>query len=696
MNSKSIYDKLPREVKNKLLSKINITGTDEFLSWMTNIPDEVLNKHFGVPEKVISQVKKTELYQAFNRRNFQNRFGYNVEPGNELTFGKSNDSDKVRAEIIDKVPSKASLAHRYNGVQDQGNIGSCVGFGIEGSLRSAFDFKFPLSPGFAYKVAKLSESKDYEGTTLNACIKGIQTYGICREGSYPYSSDKMFKKIPARVLREAKGIRLVKYKDHKKSSYNLLEWIIGSLSGLIFDKPLAVAIGALVFKSSWNSEATRKSGKIFEPYEGESPESGHSVTLVGYVFDSSFPGGGYFIFRNSWGSRWAWKATYCPAGYGVMSFRYAVKYIRSAIVGIKLSVRSNREEEGLSKVVKSTNLSDLGLVFTSVDSEKDNKYHKIYCGTTGSGKTTKLKADILSSKEKRYAIIDIHGDISRDDQKFVRKTNAKVWDIIKHGLPYNVLGLSGEIDSSLSEEKIRILKTEWLLGCFKACIPDLGSRQMSMLRDEIEKQVFAYDSLNRKDTQLREVLHSIEKKCSLGGGKGRIAEGLIDQLRPIFKLGILDCNHSYSLYDLINNNQNIIFKCKVPGEMDHVLKLVSVFLVSGIFSVYRFSDIGAKQSGVIVQDEFHLMPKHSVWEKITREGRKFGIELWASSQNIEELNDLLANVGERNIFRVSAGAEAHQVAKLTGWNSKHKKEIVKVLAELKNFEFFDPAQIPHA
>ncbi len=28
---------------------------------------------------------------------------------------------------------------------------------------------------------------------------------------------------------------------------------------------------------------------------------GHSIAFVGFKTDSSFPGGGYLIFRNSWG-----------------------------------------------------------------------------------------------------------------------------------------------------------------------------------------------------------------------------------------------------------------------------------------------------------------------------------------------------------------------------------------------------------
>ncbi len=693
MKAKNFYKKLSERVRDKLLQKMNIANNDEFISLVFNAPKAVITEHFGIPESILSEIKQTVHFESYFQNSYQNRFGYTPEIDDDLTFGRTSDSQAIRSKIIDQVPSKISLCKFYKVVQDQGNVGSCVGFGVEGALRSAIDFKFPMSPGFAYKVAKRVDGNENEGTTLNSCIKGILKYGIPKEELYPYHPDKMFQDIPAKVIREAKNIRLIRYEDQKESDLNLIEWLIGCLSGMLFDMPLAVAIGVLVFRSCWNS--AQRDGKLPEPYPGESPDGGHSVTFVGYNFDSTFPGGGFFIFRNSHGKYWGRDEKWCPAGYGIMSFQHAVRYIKSAVVGVDMSVKNQEKEAIIPDVVKTTSTEEVIPLLASNEKCTESKLHKIYSGITGSGKTTKLKADILASKKKRFAILDVHGDISGDDNTFVQKANAKLWDIIKHGLPYNVLELMGEVDSSLTEEKVRILKTEWLLGCFKACIPDLGSRQLSMLRDEIEQQVFAYHSLNRKDMQLSGILHSIEKKRAMSGSKGRIAESLADQLRPVFKLGLLDCNHSYSLLELLKKNETIIFKCKVPGEMDHVLKLISVFLVSGIFSVYRFSDLGKSQTGVIVQDEFHLMPKHPVWEKITREGRKFGIELWASSQNIEEMKNLLSNVGQRNIFRVASGTEARVVANMLGWDTKHKKEIVKVLAELENYEFFDPVDVPY-
>jgi hypothetical protein len=47
---------------------------------------------------------------------------------------------------------------------------------------------------------------------------------------------------------------------------------------------------------------------------------GHSVDLVGYRKSTGFPGGGYFVIRNSWGADWGDK------GYGYMPFSYVKAY----------------------------------------------------------------------------------------------------------------------------------------------------------------------------------------------------------------------------------------------------------------------------------------------------------------------------------------------------------------------------------
>jgi hypothetical protein len=52
---------------------------------------------------------------------------------------------------------------------------------------------------------------------------------------------------------------------------------------------------------------------------------GHSIDLVGFREDWQFPGGGYFIFRNSFG------ADFGHDGYGFVSFRYIRTFTTAAV-----------------------------------------------------------------------------------------------------------------------------------------------------------------------------------------------------------------------------------------------------------------------------------------------------------------------------------------------------------------------------
>jgi Papain family cysteine protease len=52
---------------------------------------------------------------------------------------------------------------------------------------------------------------------------------------------------------------------------------------------------------------------------------GHSIDLVGFRQASDFPGGGYFIFRNSFGKEWG------DHGYGFVSFQFMRTYANDAI-----------------------------------------------------------------------------------------------------------------------------------------------------------------------------------------------------------------------------------------------------------------------------------------------------------------------------------------------------------------------------
>ncbi len=80
---------------------------------------------------------------------------------------------------------------------------------------------------------------------------------------------------------------------------------------------------------SWDFRTTEETGDITLPFPGEASDGGHAICLVGYLLDTTAPGGGRLIFRNSWGKSWATKSQ-AAAGYGTMPFEYVKKYALEA------------------------------------------------------------------------------------------------------------------------------------------------------------------------------------------------------------------------------------------------------------------------------------------------------------------------------------------------------------------------------
>ncbi|KNG93272.1 C1 family peptidase [Pseudaestuariivita atlantica] len=116
---------------------------------------------------------------------------------------------------------------------------------------------------------------------------------------------------------------------------------------LLLKSGSAVAVGLPVYflpdaRMNWTAPATTRTGYV--PYPGTDKvydaalvvASGHAVCLTGYVPVTDAPGGGYFIFRNSWGLDFRTtfrdpvdgvSGTLVPPGYGVLSAAAVDKYV---------------------------------------------------------------------------------------------------------------------------------------------------------------------------------------------------------------------------------------------------------------------------------------------------------------------------------------------------------------------------------
>ncbi|MCI0462712.1 MAG: C1 family peptidase [Gemmataceae bacterium] len=91
------------------------------------------------------------------------------------------------------------------------------------------------------------------------------------------------------------------------------------------DQKQPVVLAVKTF-SSWDYLSVEDTGEIPMPLPGSHPDGGHAICVLGYELRTGVPGGGVFIFRNSWGSKWARRHGRFGEGYGTLFFDYVRKY----------------------------------------------------------------------------------------------------------------------------------------------------------------------------------------------------------------------------------------------------------------------------------------------------------------------------------------------------------------------------------
>lgn len=222
----------------------------------------------------------------------------------------------------ENLPAMVNLVDKMGPVRDQGERGTCVSFASLAAREFLAGNAVDLSEQHFYWNCKQHDNMPEEsGTTLQTAAMVFREYGVCEESMWPYD--------PTQGDREDGGdppsgweAAAEEYAwDNAGGVDASIEAIKRILAGEAVDTPQPVVIGAIVFESSFFSPDTLYSGRITMPFHGEPHAGGHAMCVVGYQDDNKAPGGGYWILRNSWGSRWG-AACEHGGGYGLMPYAY--------------------------------------------------------------------------------------------------------------------------------------------------------------------------------------------------------------------------------------------------------------------------------------------------------------------------------------------------------------------------------------
>ncbi len=205
---------------------------------------------------------------------------------------KFDERDYIFKPKVIKLPDKVSLEGYCPSVRDQGNLGSCTGFGIGGNLTGISKrlgmYTEWFSPVWIYNGGRLyggTLGRD-SGAYPRDCLEFLVDNGSLLEHFHPYS-DKLDVTDPTKwaCAPEAKKYPVISYTR-----------IIGDETSVC--QALAeghlVSLGCPWFYSWMNTDSK---GNLPEDYT--SVAGGHETLLYGYdLIDKVFYG------QNSWGKEW--------------------------------------------------------------------------------------------------------------------------------------------------------------------------------------------------------------------------------------------------------------------------------------------------------------------------------------------------------------------------------------------------------
>lgn len=236
-------------------------------------------------------------------------------------------------------PAKANLRNDFERlkltVHNQGQRGACQVFAMVGVIEFQLaqrGQKVDLSEQFIMWAANEATGLNrVRGFNPDLLVAGLKQYGICTASRMPYvPRDEPFETPNRWAILNAKArtsSEIVSIK-HWTSNIGLAERDIEEITEQLENgTPVTVT---LCWPEGSMEQIVDKQHFLIEKNIDGTSKNGHGVILVGYGRDASLNGGGYFIFRNSWGLQFA------DQGYARVTFEFAKKYgIDAYIVSIQ-------------------------------------------------------------------------------------------------------------------------------------------------------------------------------------------------------------------------------------------------------------------------------------------------------------------------------------------------------------------------
>jgi len=246
---------------------------------------------------------------------------------------------------LPQVDLRSSIQGAGLTVRNQGTRGTCSVFAMTFLLEFMYSTRMQgvpadLSEEYLNHVANLAGANTRDGDFFDNIDAGYRNWGIVPEATLPYQTTQ--------VTTVAQEVLNIGRRWTRFQAEFVKEWDADSgatqaqveRAVACLDQRIPVACGSWwPRQGNWGTTVTRGVEVMNVPTAAEKTvvlEDGHSVALVGYRRDTAFPGGGYFVFRNSWGAAWG------DQGYGYMPFLYVRRFTNDLVAFTTTQVKALR------------------------------------------------------------------------------------------------------------------------------------------------------------------------------------------------------------------------------------------------------------------------------------------------------------------------------------------------------------------
>jgi hypothetical protein len=257
-----------------------------------------------------------------------------------LALGKT---PEPRGSIRSDVDLRGGIDRLGLAIRNQGRRATCSVFATTFLIEYRFAQmqqanSVDLSEEYLNWAKNQANKTDFDGGKFADIIRGYQEFGMVSQSDMPNRAtfDLNQPAIPQRPIVAAgktfprfRFVFIKEWNNQRGMSDNEIE---ATKAALQSGRPVATGIwwlarfeNEMVDQVPLLKEYPRSANRNHDAAKNPMFD-GHSIDLVGFHEGNQFPGGGYFIFRNSFGPRFG------QDGYGFISFDYMRNYANDAIV----------------------------------------------------------------------------------------------------------------------------------------------------------------------------------------------------------------------------------------------------------------------------------------------------------------------------------------------------------------------------